>query len=187
MASADSTPGSVPGSPRKLPYFALCEKSGRYRARRSLTPEQIVRAANVALAQRYTRGVAFGNPDLTADYLAVHYSDRPAEVFTCLFLDNKHRLLAIEDLFHGTIDGASVYPHEIARRCLAHNAAAVFLAHNHPSGVTTPSPSDLSITAKIKDTLVLLDVRVLDHFIVGGGTAASFAAAGLLDASQRSP
>ena len=186
MATPNSTPGSVPGRPRKLPYFDLCEKSGRYRTRRSLTPEQIVRAAKVALAQRCARGVKFSSPALTADYLAVHYSDSPAEVFTCLFLDTKHRLLAVEDLFHGTIDGASVYPREIARRCLAHNAAAVILAHNHPSGSTTPSAADIRITAKIQETLRLLDVRVLDHFVVGGGTAISFAAAGLLDASQRS-
>lgn len=182
MANADSTPGSAAGRPRKLPYFELCEASGKYRARRRLTPDQIIKAAKVALAQRYRRGAALSTPGLVADYLTVHYSDRPAEVFTCLFLDNRHRLLAVEDLFHGTIDGASVHPREIARRCLAHNAAAVILGHNHPSGITEPSATDIRITAEIKETLRLLDVRVLDHIIVGGGAATSLVVEGLLNA-----
>ena len=114
------------------------------------------------------------------DYFIVHYSAKPAEVFTCVFLDNRHGLIAAEDLLHGTIDGTSVHPREIVRRCLGLNAAAVILAHNHPSGNMEPSQADLRITQRIKEMLALVDVRVLDHFVVGGGDAYSFASHGLL-------
>jgi DNA repair protein RadC len=126
------------------------------------------------------RGTVLTSPEAVADYLIIHYSAKPAEVFTCVFLDNRHRLIAVEDLFFGTIDGASVHPREIARRCLELNAAAVILAHNHPSGNPAPSQADLRITQRVKETVALVDVRVLDHFIVGGGEAYSFAEHGLL-------
>lgn len=178
MATVHSTP--APRLPGKLPFFDLCERSGKYRAQRELTPEQIIQAAKVALARRCRRGTTFTSPDTVSDYLIVHYSERPSEVFSCLFLDNRHGLIAAEDLFHGTIDGASVHPREIVRRCLELNAAAVILAHNHPSGNVQPSQADHRITQRIKDTLALVDVRVLDHFVVGGGDAYSFAEHGLL-------
>ena len=178
MATIHSTP--VPESPGKLPFFDLCEHSGKYTARRGLTPDQIIRAAKAALAARCARGTVLTNPEAVADYLVIHYSARPAEVFTCIFLDNRHGLIAAEDLFFGTIDGASVHPREIARRCLELNAAAVILAHNHPSGNPAPSQADQRITQRIKETLALLDVRVLDHFVVGGGDAYSFASHGLI-------
>ena len=132
------------------------------------------------MANRCTRGTVLTSPEAVADYLIIHYSAKPAEVFTCVFLDNRHRLIAVEDLFFGTIDGASVHPREIARRCLELNAAAVILAHNHPSGNPAPSQADLRITQRVKETVALVDVRVLDHFIVGGGEAYSFAEHGLL-------
>jgi len=176
MATTHFTTVSHP--PGKLPFFELCEASGKYRARRELTSEQIIKAAKIALAQRCTRGTSFTNPDTAADYLIVHYSDKPSELFTCLFLDNRHGLIAAEDMFRGTIDGASVHPREIARRCLELNAAAVILAHNHPSGNPVPSLADERITQKIKEALALVDVRVLDHFVVGGGDAYSFANSG---------
>ncbi len=178
MATCNSTP--VPRRPEKLPFFDLCDASGRYKARRDLTPDQIIRAAKALLANRCTRGASFTDPEAAADYLIVHYSERPAEVFTCLFLDNRHGLISVEDLFHGTIDGASVHPREIVRRCIELNAAAVILAHNHPSGCTQPSQADLRITQRIKETLALIDVRVLDHLIVGGDQAYSLASNGLL-------
>ena len=169
-----------PVGPGKLPFFDLCEHSGKYTARRKLTPDQIVRAAKAALANRCNRGTVLTSPEAVADYLILHYSEKPAEVFTCVFLDNRHGLIAVEDLFFGTIDGASVHPREIARRCLELNAAAIILAPNHPSGNPAPSQADLRITQRIKDTVGLIDVRVLDHFIVGGGDAYSFAEHGLL-------
>jgi DNA repair protein RadC len=178
MATTHSTP--VPGSPGKLPFFDLCEQSGKYIARRELTSDQIIRAAKAALAHRCSRGTVLTSPEAVADYLIVHYSEKPSEVFTCVFLDNRHGLIAAEDLFFGTIDGASVHPREIARRCLELNAAALILAHNHPSGNPAPSQADQRITQRIKETLALLDVRVLDHFVVGGGDAYSFAEHGLL-------
>ena len=99
---------------------------------------------------------------------------------TCLFLDNRHGMIAAEGLFHGTIDGASVHPREIVRRCLELNAAAIIVAHNHPSGNPAPSQADQRITEKVKEALALVDVRVLDHFVIGGGDAYSFAEHGLL-------
>jgi DNA repair protein RadC len=178
MATIDST--TLAGLPGKLPFFDLCERSGKYTARRELTSDQIIRAAKAVLANRCTRGTVLTSPEAVSDYLVVHYSEKPAEVFTCLFLDNRHGLIAAEDLFHGTIDGASVHPREIARRCLDLNAAAVILAHDHPSGNPTPSQADQRVTQRIKETLALVDVRVLDHFVVGGGDAYSFASHGLL-------
>lgn len=178
MATADPT--TVPRLPEQLPFFDLCERSGKYRTRRQLSPDQIIEAAKAALAQRCTRGASFTSPEAASDYLIVHYSAMPFEVFTCLFLDTRHRLISAEDLLRGTIDGASVYPREIARRCLELNAAAVILAHNHPSGNTQPSQADQRITQKIKETLALFDVRVLDHLVIGGGGAYSFASHGLL-------
>jgi DNA repair protein RadC len=123
---------------------------------------------------------ALANPAACADYLRARIGAYPYEVFSCIFLDNRHRILAFEELFRGTIDGASVHPREVVRRCLAHNAAAVILAHNHPSGVAEPSQADRAITAELKRALETIQVRVLDHFIIGAGLPTSFAARGLL-------
>jgi len=104
----------------------------------------------------------------------------PHEVFACMFLDSRHRMLAFEELFRGTIDGSEVHPREVVRRCLAHNAAALIIGHNHPSGVAEPSAADRQITRRLQDALNLIDVRLLDHFIVGEGEPYSFAARGLI-------
>ena len=104
----------------------------------------------------------------------------PHEVFACLFLDNRHRLMAFEELFRGTIDGASVHPREVVRRALAHNAAALILAHNHPSGIAEPSAADTRITERLRQALSLIDVRVLDHLIVGDAEVTSLAERGLI-------
>jgi DNA repair protein RadC len=106
--------------------------------------------------------------------------DRAYEVFCCLHLDNRHRLIAFDELFRGTIDGASVHPREVVRQALARNAAAVILAHNHPSGVAEPSQADELITHRLKEALALVDIRLLDHLIVGDGSCVSFAEKGLL-------
>jgi DNA repair protein RadC len=123
---------------------------------------------------------ALAHPSACADYLRARIGAYPYEVFACVFLDNRHRILGFEELFRGSIDGASVHPREVVRRCLAHNAAAVILAHNHPSGVAEPSQADRAITAELKRALETIQVRVLDHFIVGAGAPTSFAARGLL-------
>lgn len=123
---------------------------------------------------------ALNAPEATRKFLLAQLRDRPYEVFCCLYLDNRHRLIAFEELFRGTLNGASVYPREVLRQTLFHNAAAVILAHNHPSGVLEPSQPDESITTRLRDALALVDVRVLDHFIVGDGNCFSFAEHGLL-------
>jgi len=126
------------------------------------------------------RGNALTSPDITRAYLSAHLRGYSYEVFACLFLDNQNRVIKLEELFRGTIDGASVYPREVAKQALHHNAAAVIFAHNHPSGIAEPSQSDQLITNKLKQALALFDIRVLDHFIIGDGAPYSFAEHGLL-------
>lgn len=135
---------------------------------------QALLAASLELGRRFlgealTRGDALKRPVDAAHYLCACLRGHRHEVFACLFLDNKHRMLAFEEIFQGTIDSAAVYPREVLRRAMAHNAAAVILAHNHPSGVAEPSEADRHITAKLIRTLDLVDVRVLDHLIIGDG------------------
>ncbi len=120
------------------------------------------------------------DPHTTGRYLMARLRDYPHEVFACLFLDTRHRVICYEELFHGTIDGASVHPREVVRRALQHNAAALIFAHNHPSGIAEPSDADRRITTRLRDALGLIDVRVLDHFVIGDGEPVSFAERGLL-------
>jgi len=126
------------------------------------------------------RGSALTSPEITRAYLSAQLRGYSYEVFACLFLDNQHRVIQLEELFRGTIDGASVYPREVVKQSLFHNAAAVIFAHNHPSGITEPSEADKQITGKLKQVLALFDIRVLDHFIIGDGQPYSFAEHGLL-------
>jgi DNA repair protein RadC len=126
------------------------------------------------------RGSALTSPEATRAYLSSHLRGYSYEVFACVFLDNQHRIIELEELFRGTLDSASVYPREVAKRALHHNAAAVIFAHNHPSGINEPSHSDKHITDKLKQALNLFDIRVLDHFIIGDGYPYSFAEHGLL-------
>lgn len=125
-------------------------------------------------------GDVLSSPDQTRRFLQYHLGGRSREVFSCLFLDSQHRVLRCEDLFFGTLDGAAVYPREVAVRALQYNAAALIFAHNHPSGVAEPSSADRRITERLCAALGLLDIRVLDHVIVGRGRAFSFAEQGLL-------
>ena len=131
------------------------------------------------LAENMRRGDPLSDPDAVRYYLTAKLRDYRSEVFACLFLDNRHRVIQYEEMFHGTIDGASVHPREVVRRALHHNAAAVIFAHNHPSGVAEPSQADERITQKLKDALHLIDVRVLDHFVIGDSVV-SFAERGML-------
>ena len=142
-------------------------------------------AAALELARRHlqatlTRGDALTSPAATRALLASELRHRDREVFLALFLDNRHRLLASEALFVGTLDGASVHPREVVRRALAHNAAALIVAHNHPSGVAEPSAADRAVTARLRDALALVEIRLLDHFVVGDGPPVSLAERGLL-------
>ncbi|MBV8156542.1 MAG: DNA repair protein RadC [Dyella sp.] len=136
--------------------------------------------ARRSLAEQLSERPALGNPRDSGDYLSAQLRHLPYEVFGCLFLDHRHRVLAFEELFRGTIDGASVHPREVVRACIKHNASAVIFAHNHPSGVAEPSAADRAITRELKEALQLIGVRVLDHLVIGQGTPTSMAALGLL-------
>jgi DNA repair protein RadC len=132
------------------------------------------------LKQTLTKPGAFNSPSAVKAYLTSQLRHLPHEVFCCLLLDNQNRLIHYQPLFQGTLDAASVYPREVVKHVLQHNAAAVIFAHNHPSGVAEPSDSDARITIKLTDALRLIDVRVLDHFIVGEAEVVSMAERGLL-------
>ena len=141
--------------------------------------------AALELARRHYRealcaGPALNAPAATRQFLTAQLRDRPYEVFCCLHLDNRHRLIHFEEVFRGTIDGASVHPREVVRQALRYNAAALIFAHNHPSGVAEASQADELITRRLRDALALVDIRVLDHLIVGDNNCLSFAERGLL-------
>jgi len=125
-------------------------------------------------------GPLLDSPAATHQFLVSRLRDQPYELFCCLHLDNRHRLIAFDELFRGTIDGASVHPREVVKQALSRNAAAVILAHNHPSGVAEPSQADELITRRLREALALVDIRVLDHCIVGDNGCLSFAERGLL-------
>jgi DNA repair protein RadC len=170
------------GSLREL----LCAERHRALAGPGLGPVRycLLQAA-LELARRHYRetlqaGPALDSPDTARGFLLAQLRDRPYEVFCCLHLNSRHQLIAFEELFRGTIDGASVHPREVVKAALARNAAAVILAHNHPSGVAEPSHADELITSRLRDALALVDIRVLDHLVIGDGRCMSFAERGLL-------
>jgi DNA repair protein RadC len=140
----------------------------------------LMECARRALAQQLADAPVFDNPQTVKDYLALHLGQRPSEVFTVLFLDSRLRLIKQEDLSHGTLNHTHVYPRDVLRRVLALNAAAVVLAHNHPSGVAEPSKADEQLTQSLKAALALIDVRVMDHMIVGRGHVVSMLERGLM-------
>jgi DNA repair protein RadC len=142
--------------------------------------QAVLEIARRALRERLDRGSALSSPQAVRDYLRLMLQDRPHEVFGVVFLDAQNRVLAVEELFRGTLTQTSVYPREVVKRALAHNAAAAIFAHNHPSGVAEPSRSDEALTIALRQALALVDVKVLDHFVIGGGMAMSFAERGLL-------
>ena len=140
----------------------------------------VMEMARHALAQQMQAAPVFDNPQRVKDYLALQLGGRSQEVFAVLFLDAQHRFVQLEEMFHGTLNQTSVYPREVVKRALALNAAAVVLAHNHPSGVAEPSRADEFLTQTLKSALKLVDVQVLDHVIVGTGQAVSMAERGLM-------
>ena len=140
----------------------------------------VIEMARRALAQKLETAPVFDSPQSVKDYLQLHLGALPHEVFAVLFLDSQHRLLGLEKMFTGTLGQTSVYPREVVKRALARNAGAVILAHNHPSGVAEPSRADEFLTQTLKSALALVDVRVIDHLVVGRGQVVSFAERGLL-------
>ena len=135
---------------------------------------------NRHLAAALERGETLTDPRAAGRYFARRLRGQAREVFGALFLDTRHRALAFEELFHGGVDGAEVHPREVVRRALAHNAAAVIVGHNHPSGNPEPSAADHAVTRRLKDALALVDVRLLDHFVIGDGAPVSLAERGAM-------
>jgi DNA repair protein RadC len=142
--------------------------------------QAIMEMARRTLDEAMQTGDALSSPAAVRDYLRLTLRSKEYEVFCCVFLDAQNRVIAVEELFRGTLTQTSVYPREIVKRALSHNAAALILAHNHPSGVAEPSQADRTLTRHLADALALVDVRVLDHFIVAGATSLSFMEAGHL-------
>lgn len=171
------TYGGVRGLLNATP--ASCSRKG-FGSTRYATLQAALELSRRYLAERMRSENALTSPQAARAYLDARLKDRPYEVFGCLYLDTKHRPISFEELFRGTIDGASVYPREVVRTVLEYNAAAVIVAHNHPSGVAEPSIADQSLTRRLKAALALVDVRLIDHIIVGDGTAVSFSERGLL-------
>jgi DNA repair protein RadC len=165
---------SEPERPERLLVRGECDEL------RTATAGEIIAAARRAMTHRVRRGAAMDSPRAVREFLTIKLGNLEHELFAVLLLDTRHRLIEYVELFRGTIDGASVHPREVVKLALARNAAALVLAHPHPSGTTEPSHADELITRRLREALALVDIRVLDHVIVAGGEAISFAERGLL-------
>lgn len=141
-----------------------------------------IRLALSVLEKRLRRApkMVANSPETVSNFLKLKLAEKESEVFAVMFLDTRHQLICYREMFNGTIDGASVYPREVVKAALQHNAAAIIIAHNHPSGVPDPSTADEKITQRLKDACNLLEIRLLDHVIIGGMDTVSFAEKGLL-------
>ncbi len=170
--------GGLPGLMRTAPG-ALARVRGLGPAKRAELAA-VLEIARRALAAELAAQPVFDAPQAVKQYLRLQLAHLPHEVFAVLFLDHQHRLIALEEMFRGTLSQTSVYPREVVKRALALNAGAVVLAHNHPSGVAEPSRADEFLTQSLKGALALVDVRVLDHMVVGTADVVSFAERGLL-------
>lgn len=186
-APCRSTPGSNPArlpadSWKTLQQSSIGEFCRYYRVSIGLACKL---AASLELGTRHwseppQRGKALNDPQQVRNWLRTELRDRSCEVFACAFLDARHRLIRYQELFTGGIDGTEIYPRAVLQHCLRHQAAAVVLVHNHPSGHPEPSAADHAVTARLKQALALVDIRVLDHFIVAGNHVTSFAERGWL-------
>ncbi|MCH8551688.1 MAG: DNA repair protein RadC [Natronospirillum sp.] len=163
----------------QLPRPAFCTNPGLGQAKYAQL-SAVLEMSRRYLQQELTEAPVFTQPDRVKNYLQSQLQHRERECFAALFLDNQHRLLAFEPIFEGTIDSAPVHPREVVKMALSHNAAALIISHNHPSGVAEPSQSDRLITDRLKQSLELVDIRLLDHIVVGCGCAVSFAERGWL-------
>lgn len=155
----------------------VCEGAANYRPAK---PQEVIDSATKTIRRRFRRGTTIRQPTDATDLIKAEIGHLEHEEFCCVFLDNRHRLLAFKKLFRGTIDGTSVYPREVVKEALSLNSAAVILAHNHPSTVVEASQADERITQRLKAALELVDIRLLDHIIVGGDNSRSLASTGLL-------
>lgn len=166
--------------PLDLPALFAGENTGEYRVAGIVTEEDILKTARFIVERRLKRGPTMSDPRVVREYLCHALGDLDQEVFCCLFLDSQNRILAFEKLFFGTINGTAVYPREVLKRALHNGAAGVIFAHNHPSGLATPSVADEVLTTRLKEALAVVDIRVLDHIVVAGTDTVSFAERGLL-------
>ncbi len=164
-------------SPKYPEKFFICNERGETR---NAAPDEIIGAARELMNAKVRGRTSMTSPKLVKDFLSLKLGTLEYEMFCLLLLDKRHRLIEYVELFRGTIDGASVHPREIVKLALAKNAAAVVLAHPHPSGVAEPSQADELITQRVKEALALVDIRVLDHLIVAAGDVLSFAERGLI-------
>jgi len=160
--------------------FKTSETKGHYRVAGTVSADDIVMMAKQLLNRRFAKGRIIADIKDSHDFFTLKLSQYEHEVFSILFLDNKHQVIAYEELFRGTIDGASVHPREVVKRALQLNAAAVIFAHNHPSGIPEPSDSDKRITNRLSEALKLVEIRTLDHIIVGSSGTVSLAERGLI-------
>ncbi|MBZ5875240.1 RadC family protein [Chromohalobacter israelensis] len=156
------------------------EVAGTYHITAPVTEAELLSIAKGMARRRLSRGRKISQPALAFEYLQVLMQDYEHEVFSAVFLDSQHRVIRFEELFRGTIDSASVYPREVVKQALACNAAAVILVHNHPSGDPEPSDTDRRITQRLKEALGLMEIRVIDHIVVGSEGCESFAELGYL-------
>jgi len=146
----------------------------------AVADRDVIDAELAVLSAQVSRVNTLNSPRAVREFLAIRYANLEHEVFTVIFLDNRNRVIACEDLFRGTIDGASVYPREVVKAALSHNASACLLAHPHPSGIAEPSQADEFITRRLRDALALVDIRLVDHVVIGGGNFTSLAERGLV-------
>jgi len=159
--------------------FIASDQTGEYITTRPVNADDILAMAKRLIQRKYQRGRVISKPEDAAEFLPFKLAEQEYESFWVMFLNNKHRVLAFEEMFRGTVDQSSVYPREVVKRSLQLNAVALIFAHNHPSGNTEPSQSDISITDKLKQALQLVDIKVLDHFIVAGDSTLSMTEKGL--------
>ena len=157
----------------------ITDETGLYNFQESIHPNQIVTLA-LEILDSEIKGDCLSSPEQTKQYLRLRLGNLEHEVFACLFMDNRHHVICYEEMFRGTIDGANVYPREVVKAALKHNAAAVIFSHNHPSGVAEPSQADKAITNRLKDALATVDIRVLDHIVVSREESVSMAERGLI-------
>ena len=160
------------------PPFKINEHNSTYTTTRPVTADELISTARKLIAARFTRGTLLTSPAESKDYLISQLAGLEHEVFACLFLDNRHRVIEFRQLFRGTIDGCTVHPREVVKAALLLNAAAVIFAHNHPSGVAEPSRADERSPRRLVDALALVEVRVLDHIVVGGALRRSVSRSG---------
>ena len=160
----------------KTPFKTVTDQRGRYIISRPVSAKEIIDKAAQLTKQKFRKGKFLQNPKETSHYLSLQLAHLEHEEFHVLFLDNQHRVICLERMFRGTINGASVHPREVVKAALNYNSAALILAHNHPSGIAEPSTADRHITKQLVEALALIDVRVLDHFVIGSsGESVSFA------------